>query len=50
VPHYRFGRLLGHEGISVYILFPYIYDPQKLTNFPGKGSGLVENLLRIWTN
>jgi hypothetical protein len=50
VPHYRFGRLLGHEGISVYILFPRMYDPQKPTNFPGKGSGSAENLLRIWTD
>jgi hypothetical protein len=50
VPHYRLGRLLGREDITVYILFPRMYDPQKSTNFPGKGGGSAGNLLRTWTD
>ena len=50
VPHYRLGRLLGREDITVYILFPRMYDPQKPTNFPGKGGGSAGNLLRTWTD
>ena len=50
VPHYCAGRVLGHEGITFYVFFPRMYEPDKATNFPGKGDGEPYNLLRTWTD
>lgn len=50
VPHYCLGRVLGHEDILVYIFFPKMYHPDKVTNFPGSGGGRKHDLLRTWTN
>jgi hypothetical protein len=50
VPHYCLGRILGHEDISLYIFFPRMYEPDKPTNFPGKGSGQPHHLLQVWTD
>jgi hypothetical protein len=50
VPHYCLGRVLGHEDISVYVFFPGMFDPEKPTNFPGKGAGEPHGLLRSWTD
>ncbi len=50
VPHYYLGRVIGHEDISTYIFFPRMYDPEKPTNFPGKGGGQAHDLLRTWTD
>ena len=46
VPHYCFGRVLGHEDITLYIFFPRMFALEKATNFPGKGTGQAHNLLR----
>jgi hypothetical protein len=50
VPHYCLGRILGHEDITLYIFFPRMYEPDKPTNFPGKGSGQPHHLLQVWTD
>jgi hypothetical protein len=50
VPHYCFGRVLGHEDITLYLFFPRMYIPEKATNFPGKGGGETHNLLQTWTD
>jgi len=39
VPHIRLGRVVGAEGISVFIFFLAQWSAEKPTNFPGKLGG-----------
>jgi hypothetical protein len=50
VPHVRLGRVVGAEGMSVYIFFPAQWSPEKPTNFPGKLGGRSYGVLEQWTN
>jgi hypothetical protein len=45
VLHYCLRKVLGHKNILIYILFLYIYNPKKPTNFLGRDGGLGLNLL-----
>jgi hypothetical protein len=50
VPYIRLGRVVGAEGISVYIFFPAQWSLEKPTNFPGKLGGRSHSVLEQWTN
>ncbi len=50
VPHIRLGRVVGAEGISVYIFFPKQWSAEKPTNFPGKLGGRPYGVLERWTD
>jgi hypothetical protein len=45
VPHYYLSRVIGHEDTSVFILFPYMFYPEKETNFPRKSNSKAYGLL-----
>ena len=42
LPHYTFGRLVGFEDISLYLLFPHLYREEQ------KSSRLLDHDFRIW--
>ena len=50
VPHIRLGRVVGAEGISVFIFFPAQWSAEKPTNFPGKLGGRSYGVLEQWTD
>jgi hypothetical protein len=50
VPHIRLGRVVGAEGLDVYIFFPAQWNPEKPTNFPGKLGGRSYGVLEQWNN
>lgn len=50
VPHIRLGRIVGAEGLSVYLFFPAQWNSDKPTSFPGKLNGRPHGILEQWTN
>ena len=50
VPHYCLGRVLRHEDMSIFVFFPYMFHPDKATNFPRKSDSEAYALLRTWTD
>jgi hypothetical protein len=44
IPHYLFGRLVGHEDITIYLFFPRLWEKSKMNNY------LSQELLRRWTD
>ncbi len=50
VPHIRLGRVVGAEGISVYIFFPAQWSAEKPTNYLGKLGGRSYGVLEQWTD
>jgi hypothetical protein len=45
VLHYYLSRVIRYKNTSVFIFFPYIFYPEKETNFPGKSNSKAYSLL-----